>query len=291
MRALILGGDGMLGHKVWQVLKDNLDVFLTIKSNFSKIQRFGIFDKERTICHIEALKFSVLEKIIRKLKPDVILNCIGIVKQREEVKEIIKSIEINALFPHKLSKLCNDINMRLIHISTDCVFSGEKGNYTEQDYPDPVDLYGKTKLLGEVTSGEVLTLRISLIGHELKTRHGLVEWFLKQEGKTIKGYTKAIYSGFPTVVFCDILKDIIIKYRNLKGLYHLASKPIDKCSLLCLIKSIYNLDIKIEKYDKFICDRSLNYNTFRETTGFKPISWEKMIKIMREDSKIYNREK
>lgn len=287
MKVLILGGDGMLGHKAWQVLKSDLDVFLTTRSAFAEVEQFGIFDRNRAICQIDVLDFSVLEKTIKEISPEVILNCIGIVKQREEAKDPVKSIKINSLFPHKLSELCYNTNARLIHFSTDCVFSGKKGTYTEQDCPDPVDLYGRTKLLGEVVSGNALTLRTSIIGHELKTKHGLFEWFLSQEGGTVKGYTRAIFSGFPTVILCEILKDIIIKYKNLKGLYHIASNPIDKYSLLRLIKSIYNLDIRIEKYDEFVCDRSLNCSAFEDTTGFQPMKWDKMIEMMKQDSSAY----
>lgn len=287
MKVLILGGNGMIGHKAWQVLKDDLDVFLTVRGNFTELQKYDIFDNKRTICNIDVLEFPLMEKTVRRLRPNVILNCIGIIKQKEETKDFIKNIEINSLFPHKLSKLCDNIDARLIHLSTDCVFSGGRGNYAEGDYPDPLDLYDRTKLLGEVTTGTALTLRTSVIGHELKTRYGLVEWFLSQQGKTVKGYTKAIFSGFPTIIFSEILKEIIIKYKSLKGLYHIASEPIDKYSLLCLIKSAYNLDIKIKKYDDFICDRSLNCDAFKKATGFKPISWNKMIQRMKQDSKIY----
>lgn len=287
MKVLILGGNGMIGHKAWQALKDDLDVFLTVRGNFTELQKYDIFDSKRAICNIDVLEFPLMEKTVRRLRPNVILNCIGIIKQKEEAKDFIKNIEINSLFPHKLSKLCDNINARLIHLSTDCVFSGKKGNYTEHDYPDPIDLYGRTKLLGEVLNGKALTLRTSIIGHELKTRYSLVEWFLSQKGKIVKGYTKAIFSGFPTIIFCEILKDIIIKHKNLRGLYHVASEPIDKYSLLCLIKSTYNLDVQIKKYNTFIYDRSLNCDAFKKATGFKPISWDKMIRRMKQDSIIY----
>jgi len=287
MKILILGGTGMLGHKAWQVMQGSGDVFLTIKGDFRVVEKFGIFNKKRTICHIDALDFKTVEGVIKKISPDVIFNCIGIVKQKKEAQDFVKSISINALFPHKLSRVCENIGARLINISTDCVFSGKKGNYTEKDYPDPLDLYSRTKLLGEVIAGNALTLRTSIIGHELMTRHGLLEWFLSQQGKAVKGYSKFIYSGFPAMVFCNILKDITLNRKGLKGLYHIASQPIDKYSLLCLIKVIYDLDIKIEKYENFICDRSLNCNAFKKAVNFKPASWQNMIKIMREDSNVY----
>jgi dTDP-4-dehydrorhamnose reductase len=290
MQVLILGGDGMLGHKAWQVLKNDLDVFLTVRGKFSELEKFEVFEKKKTICNIDASDFQGIERAIKRLEPSVVLNCIGIVKQRKEAKDFIKSIEINSLFPHRLLKICDKIGARLIHISTDCVFSGKKGNYSETDIPDPVDLYDRSKLLGEVTSGRALTIRTSLIGHELKTQQqGLVEWVLSNHGKTVQGYAKAIFSGFPTVIFSNILKDIILRFKSLKGLYHISSKPIDKYSLLQLINSIYGLGIKIRKNEEVTCDRSLNSSLFRKMTGFRPLEWKKMIEIMYEDSRRYDR--
>jgi len=235
------------------------------------------------------MEFSTVEKAIKDLKPGVILNCIGIVKQSKEAGDFVKILEVNSIFPRKLSMLCDRAGAKLIHISTDCVFSGRKGAYTERDYPDPIDSYGRTKFLGEVICPDALTLRTSFIGHELGTRHSLLEWFLSQRGRIVNGYSKAIYSGFPTIIFCNILKDIILRHRKLKGLYHIASSPIDKYSLLCLIKSTYKLDVEINKDSDFICNRSLNCREFSRVTGFVPERWEKMVKAMREDAEIYGR--
>jgi dTDP-4-dehydrorhamnose reductase len=284
MKLLILGGTGMLGHKAWAVFKSDLDVFLTIRGDFSDVQKFGLFDKRRTICNIDVKEFALVEDVVTRIKPDVVLNCIGIIKQKKDAEDVLRAIEINSVFPHKLAQLCDRVNARLIHISTDCVFSGEKGRYSEQDRPDPFDMYGMTKLLGEVVSGRALTIRTSLIGHELDSKYGLIEWFLSQKGKTVNGYRKAIFSGFPTVVFCGILKTIIAEYPDLKGLYHVASSPIDKYSLLDLVKSTYGVDIRIEEEQKFVCDRSLNGDAFKKMTKFSPKNWIDMINTMKNDS-------
>lgn len=277
MRVLILGGNGMLGHAAWGVFKKDLDTYVTIRGSFSEVQEFGIFDKAKVICHFDASDFSSVEKKIRKAHPDVVLNCIGIVKQVEAAHEAIKSIEINSLFPHKLASLCAKINSRLIHLSTDCVFSGRKGNYSETDIPDPVDLYGRTKLLGEAEEGNTLTVRTSIIGRELKTKHGLLEWFLSQEGKTVKGYTKAIFSGLSTVRLSEILKNIILKHENLKGIYHISSAPISKFNLLMLIKKKFKLAAEVIPDDKIACDRSLNSSRFCKKTGYIPESWDDLV--------------
>ncbi|MCX5705952.1 MAG: SDR family oxidoreductase [Candidatus Omnitrophica bacterium] len=283
MRVLILGGKGMLGHKAWQVLKDSFDVYVTIRGSFSEVEEFGIFDKSKTICNVNVLDFPNLEEEIGEFRPDVILNCIGIVKQISEAHDAVKSIEINSLFPHKLALLCSKINSRLIHISTDCVFSGKKGGYTEDDNPDPLDLYGRTKLLGEVTEGNVLTLRTSIIGRELNTIHGLLEWFFSQRGKTIKGYTKAIFSGFTTGTLSAILKDIILNHKSIKGLYHVSSGSISKFDLLMSIKKKFDLNVEIIPDDQFKCDRSLDSSKFRIEAGYIPPLWDTMIRELAEE--------
>lgn len=272
----------MLGHAAWQSFKNNFDVCVTVRGDFSDVGKFAIFDKIKTICGVNAEDFSNIEKIVSSVKPEVILNCIGIVKQVSAANNPIKSIEINSLFPHKLAALCSSVNCRLIHISTDCVFSGDKGRYMENDIPDSVDLYGRSKLLGEVIAGTALTIRTSIIGRELGTKHGLLEWFLSQQDKSVKGYTKVIFSGFTTTALCAILKDIIINHKNLKGLYHVSSEPISKYDLLSLIKEEMDINIEIIPDDELKCDRSLDSLKFCSETAYTIPSWEDMIKEMSE---------
>ncbi len=177
--------------------------------------------------------------------------------------------------------------IRLIHISTDCVFSGEEGGYTEGSLADATDVYGKTKYLGEVTGNNVLTIRTSIIGRELVRSRGLLEWFISNRGGTVNGYDNAIFSGFPTVTFAGIIKDIILNHPELNGLYHVASNPIDKYTLLNMINDTMHLGIKIVRLPAFRCDRSLDATKFSKATGFKPPPWSIMIDELAKDAKQY----
>lgn len=288
-RVLILGGAGMLGHKAWQVFRSNCDAYVTVRKDFSFYQHYDLFDKERTLYNVDVSRQDVLESVIEKVKPDVVVNCVGIIKQSSAVNDPIISIEINALFPHRLALVCNKLGIRLIHISSDCVFSGKKGNYIEDDCSDAQDFYGRTKFLGEVSYGDALTLRTSIIGRELNSRYGLIEWFLSQTGSKVRGYTKAVFSGFTTRVLCDIILNIINQHRELRGLYNLSSEPVTKFDLLSLVKEIFKLNIEIEPEDNFVCDRSLDSNRFRGAVNFKPPSWRDMIVDMRQDWAYYDR--
>jgi dTDP-4-dehydrorhamnose reductase len=287
MKILIIGGSGMLGHKLVQGWSEKFDVWATIRNKFAVHKNHEIFNQNKLFQNVDVLQFDLVEKIINKLKAEVVINAVGIIKQLPISKDIINTLEINSVFPHKLNKLAETVGFRLINISTDCVFSGNKGNYVEEDIPDATDLYGKSKNLGEVVSENCLTIRTSIIGRELFTTHSLLEWFLTNEGKKVKGFKNAVFSGFPTVVLADILADLIINYRNLSGLFHLSSSPINKFDLLNLIKESFDLNVEIEPYEDFYIDRSLNSTKIRNIIGFEPLSWKKMIEIMAQDQKNY----
>jgi dTDP-4-dehydrorhamnose reductase len=281
MRVLILGGTGMLGHQLWQAWQEKFDIYISHRGGSEVLQTNSLLNSfnniEQVINYVAA---DNLESVIRALElanPNIVINCIGIIKQLLNAKDPIPSITVNALFPHQLAQLCQKYNAKLIQISTDCVFSGDKGNYTEQDNPDPVDLYGRTKLLGEVTSPNCLTIRTSIIGRELNSQNSLVEWFISQKGKTVKGFDRAIYTGFTTQALSQIIEKIILEQPNLKGLWHISSDPITKYQLLNVMNQAFNLGITIEKDESFICDRSLNSQKFRDFTGYTPPTWEKMI--------------
>ena len=277
-KILILGISGMLGHTLFQYFLQNsaFTTYGTLRNN-QPIPSKNALIESSIYPNIDANSLDKIENLITTLKPDIVINCIGIIKQLPSAKDPIPSITINALFPHQLAKLCQKHNAKLIHISTDCVFSGLKGNYTEQDNPDPVDLYGRTKLLGEVTYNNCLTLRTSIIGRELNSQNSLLEWFLSQQGKTVKGYDRAIYTGLTTPVLAQIIEKIILEHPTLTGLWHVSSNPITKYQLLNIINQTFNLGITIEKDETFICDRSLNSELFRHYTGFVPPTWETMI--------------
>lgn len=283
MKVLILGGTGMLGHKAWQVFKDDFDTYISIRGDFSSLEHSNLFSEKKTLCNVDALNFASVENAIAIAKPDAIINCIGIIKQSPAIEDTHSSTEINSIFPKKLSNLCAKISTRLICLSTDCVFSGERGNYSEKDPVDPVDFYGMSKALGEVSGKGLLTIRTSVIGDELNSKLGLFEWFLDDSNKKVEGFSKAIYTGFTTLEFSKILAMIIDKHAALQGLYHISSAPISKYDLLRLINKIFELNIEIEKDESFVCDRSLNSSKFRKETNYLPPSWPQMIAEMAKD--------
>lgn len=288
-RTLILGGTGMLGHRVWLTLRERFDTFVTVRQPLASLTKISLFDRERIFdnCDLKNPESSLIP-LFEKIKPDIVINCAGIVKQVREAKDPVTSILINTLLPHQLANMGEHFGFKLIHISTDCIFDGKKGNYTEDDIPTPVDLYGKTKLLGETTHPQTLTLRTSMIGRELSRHSGLLEWFLaRKSGETINGYTKAIFSGFTTTVLADTLGWIIKEHSHLSGIYHLSSNPICKYDLLKKLQKAFRLDIGVRPFDDFHCDRSLNGSRFNKATGFKPPSWEEMIKRLVQEDCFY----
>ncbi len=287
MKILILGAAGMLGHKLYQSFSTIFDTFGTVKSDYNAISKYGFFRKSAIIPNIDIQKISQVEAVIEKVNPDIVINCIGIIKSLESKYSKLLNIWVNSLFPHQLYEICRQKKSRLIHISTDCVFSGKKGNYREEDISDAEDIYGRTKYLGEIDITGALTIRTSLIGRELETSNNLVEWFLSNQRGKIQGYTHAIFSGFPTIYFAHIIADIIVKHLDLSGIYHISSEPISKFKLLSLIQDKLKLDIEIEEYPDFYCDRSLDSSLYRNKTGFRPDSWEMMIDEFVQDAQQY----
>jgi dTDP-4-dehydrorhamnose reductase len=287
MRLLILGGSGMLGHKLWQTLAPHFEAYATVRCPAAEYANLGIFDAERLIDNVVAENFDTVLAAFKTVRPQVVINCIGIVKQDAAARDPITSITINSLFPHRLAKASGQFSARLVHISTDCVFSGLKGNYAESDPPDALDLYGRSKLLGEVVGDGCLTIRTSMIGPELMGSHGLLEWFLSQRGGSVRGFKRAIFSGFTTRALAGVIARIIDEKRELNGLVHLAAEPISKFDLLTLVKQTYGLPIEIEPDEAFVCDRSLNGSRFNAATGFQAPSWREMIEQMRDDPTPY----
>jgi len=289
MRILIFGAGGMLGHKLMQVLGAHHDVVGTFRgADVTRLEAVGItHDKLLTGVVVEDL--DSIRHAIETAKPDVVINAIGIIKQLPDSKNVISTLTVNSIFPHRLAELGQEFGFRLITVSTDCVFAGTRGNYSESDTPDATDLYGKSKNLGEVTGDNCLTLRSSIIGHELGSAHSLVDWFLSNRGGKVKGFARAIYSGFPTVVFAAIIDNLIRTRPDLSGLYHVSSAPIAKYDLLKLINDAYGSNIEIERDEEFRLDRSLDSTRFRNETGFAPKSWPEMIELMAADAQAYGR--
>jgi len=196
-------------------------------------------------------------------------------------------VRINSLYPHVLHRLCRARGVRLVHVSTDCVFSGRKGAYRESDPSDAEDVYGRSKFLGEVAGPGAVTLRTSIIGRELSVERGLVEWFLSQRGRKVKGFTKAVFSGLTTLELSKVIRRVLADWVELEGLYHVAAEPVTKFDLLKLIRDVYRLDVEIEPDDSLACDRSLDGSRFREATGYVAPSWPEMIRAMAEDPTPY----
>lgn len=289
MRILILGGSGMLGHKLVQVLEKDFEVFSTIRASFEAVATFGIFDRQRTLDNIDVTDFDALDGTIADLHPDVVVNAVGIIKQLASAEGSANMSLINSTLPQKLAAMADKQRFRLICIGTDCVFSGKKGNYTESDEPDPIDDYGRSKLLGEVSGPHCLTIRTSIIGRELGTANSLVEWFLSHRGGHVRGFTRAIYSGLPTVEFAALLVRLITKHRDLSGIYHVASVPITKYDLLRLLNDHYAANVEIEPSDEVVIDRSLDPARFRTATGIELPDWPMMVAKMAADLTQYKK--
>ena len=284
MRVLILGGSGMLGHQLCRALSARMEVWATFRDEPVRYKQHNFIPQACALGGVDAEDVSSVREALATVEPEVVVNCIGIVKQRDEAKQAIPSIQINALFPHQLADLCHERNTRLMQISTDCVFSGLRGQYTEVDTPDPVDLYGRTKLLGELNRPGCLTLRTSIIGWQLNAFSGLLSWFSRQRGKRIKGYQKAIYSGFSTSVLAELIGDLIKTRPDLTGLYQVASEPISKYDMLITLRDKLGWnDIEIDPDDNFFCDRSLIGTRFSVATGWKSPSWDEMLTRLAEE--------
>ena len=288
-RILILGATGAIGHKLYQMYKERFAVWGTVRCCHENYAKYGIFDPAHIIEGVDVSNFDAVIKAVATIRPSTIINCVGIIKQLPTAKDTLLCLKINSVFPHQLAGLCKAVNARLIQLTTDCVFSGRKGMYTEDDPSDATDLYGQTKYLGEINQEGCLTIRTSVIGRELRTTSGLAEWFLSNNGGKVKGFKKAIYTGFTTCVLSDIIADIIENHPDLSGLYHISSEPIDKYSLLCLLRDAFGVKIEIEPEYQVQIDRSLDSSRFRSKTGFQPPKWEEMVRKMAEDSTPYDK--
>lgn len=278
----------MLGHKLVQRLSPEHGVFATTRSDGIWERSLGIFDRSTLIENVDAAAPVSIESAFEVAKPDLVINAVGLIKQLINGSHTLDAIEINAAFPHRLAYMCEKYNAKLISISTDCVFDGTKGNYTETDRSTADDVHGRTKYLGEVTGENCLTIRTSIIGRELSSSHSLLEWFMSKRGQSVDGYCRAIFTGFPTVVLADIIADLVVRDRSLNGLYHIASQRISKFELLSIINEVFGLDIEIKANDELAIDRSLNGSKFNTETGFVPLDWRSMIDIMAADETDYD---
>lgn len=280
MKILVLGANGMIGSAIYKRLHDepSLRVFGGIR-NLSDKKFFSAPLQENLVDCGDLTNPKSAPFLLGKINPEVIINCAGLTKHKKEADNPEIAMPINATMPHQFASACDDRGIRFIHISSDCVFSGAKGGYIEDDLPDASDLYGRSKALGEVIQGNAITLRTSTIGHELHSNYGLLEWFLSQN-KGCQGFSKAIFSGLPSVVFAEVIQDFVLPNPELKGLYHVSANPINKYELLELIANIYGKKIEIKQDREFTIDRSLNYEKFKVATGYTPAAWPELIEIM-----------
>ena len=279
-KVLVLGATGMLGSAMLRYFaaRGAHDVVGSVRSR-AGVKMLSADLRARIVAGVDVENSDSVTQLFAQMKPNVVINCIGLVKQLEQVNDPLVAIPINALLPHRLARLSALAGARLVHISTDCVFSGAKGGYVEQDVSDAKDLYGRSKFLGEVDYPNAITLRTSIIGHELDSAHGLVGWFLAQQG-SVRGFSKAVFSGFPTVELAQIIHDIVIPRPELRGLYHVSSDAIDKESLLKKVARTYGKDIEIVPDDKLQIDRSLSSVRFRAETGYAPPDWDQLVEKM-----------
>jgi dTDP-4-dehydrorhamnose reductase len=281
MRVLVLGATGMLGNAVLRLFADSpgFDVYGSARSN-SGVRLLRGDLQARVKVGVDVENADSLARLFDVVRPNAVINCVGLVKQLAEADDPLAALPVNALLPHRLSRMCSLVGARLVHLSTDCVFAGNRGNYHEHDAPDAQDLYGRSKLLGEVVgAAHTITLRTSIIGHELSTEHGLVNWFLAQSGP-VNGYRRAVFSGLPTVEVARIIRDYVLPNKQLNGLYQVSAAPIDKLSLLQLVATEYGRTTKIVPDDRVVIDRSLDSTRFRQTTGYIPPTWSELIQRM-----------
>lgn len=284
-RVLVIGGTGMLGHKVWQEFRRRFDCRVTVR-DARAYRGTGLFSGSGVIDGVHVEDFETVVHACDAAAPSVIVNCVGVVKHLKSAHEPLPSIEINALFPHRLAAHARRRGARLIHISTDCVFAGTRGGYTEEAEPDAHDLYGRTKLLGEVTGPGCLTLRTSMIGRELSSTTGLVEWFLAHRGGRVKGYTHARFSGLTTAALAAALADVVQDHPALDGLYHVASEPISKYDLLHRLNHVFSARMQIDPSAEVQVDRTLDGSRFAAATGYR-FTWSEMLDEMAGDETPY----
>lgn len=280
MKVLIIGVSGLIGSTTLRVLSEKMEwqITGTVRNKTSK-RYFSSEIAANILDGVDLEQFDTVVNVIERIRPDIVINAAGLTKHKPEAEDPLMALPINSLAPHRLARICSLSGARFIHISSDCVFSGKKGNYSEDDFADARDVYGKSKALGEVVYPNSVTLRTSTIGHEFTTQYGLLEWFLSQEGRC-KGFSRAVFSGLPTVSFAELIRDVVIPNTSLNGLYNVSAEPINKFDLLRLIAEVYKKRITIEEDDSFVIDRSLDSTRFRASTGYVAPSWCELISRM-----------
>lgn len=290
MEILVLGGTGMLGHKMFQQLRERFaETYCTIRSSIhdANLEHIELLQAGNVCGHVDVTDYSALQRLLRDRQPKVIVNCVGVVKQRQEAQQALPSIQVNALLPHQLAATCIAWGGRLIHISTDCVFNGRRGGYRETDSTDAEDLYGRSKALGETMAENALTLRTSIIGRELFHFQSLLEWFLAQDHARVRGFQRAMYSGTTTRELAAVVGDVIKNHPRLTGLYQVTGPAVSKYELLALLRDAYALDVEIIPDNELVCDRSMNGEKFYAATGHVSPGWLELATELASDETPY----
>jgi dTDP-4-dehydrorhamnose reductase len=275
-RILVVGASGMLGHQALRVLSPDFEVWGACR-NPHDLPELGV-PAARMLGGLDATDAGSARALIARVRPDLVLNAAGIVKQRPDARAAVPSIAVNSLWPHLLADACAAHGARMVQVSTDCVFSGSRGQYVESDVPDEFGLYGRSKLLGEVTDRDnVVTLRTSIIGWQLGEPTGLVGWFAAHRDEPLKGYARAVFSGLTTMALTEVIRDVILPDGTLSGLWHVSAAPIDKHTLMKDLAGYLGWQVNLTPVDEPVIDRSLDSGRFRNRTGWIPHSWEDML--------------
>ena len=279
----------MLGHMLVRVLSEHHQVIGTTSSQYdSKSPLARILEKANWIDHVDVRNWQTVESAINHVKPNVLINCVGVIKQKMDSGNVMDAILINSLIPHQLAATCEKLDIRFIHFSTDCVFEGTPGIKYTSYTPNATDLYGTTKRLGEVNYAPAITLRTGFVGRQLSGAEGLFEWVLSQKGKAVSGYQNAIYSGLTTMALSRVIKQVIEVQPTLSGLYQVASNRINKFDLITQLNESLHLDLSIAKNTEFMCDRSMDGPEFTNLTNIQIPSWEEMLTEFAADQDFYN---
>ena len=275
MRLLITGADGMIGHGLWRYFSQSPDheVVAAVRSaaqlcafGARRVEQTGDLDDE-----------AAAAKLIDRVRPDWVINCAGLTKHADNGEDAVKVIRANCLLPNLLANATEQSGARMLHVSTDCTFLGTRGHYAESEAPDANDLYGRSKVLGEITDrAHVLTVRTSTIGFEVASKRGLLEWFLDQRG-SCRGFSRAIFSGLTSHELARVLDEHVLDRSELSGLLHIAGPAIDKLSLLRAMRQHFSVPVDIEEDASFVIDRSLDGSRFCALTGFQPRRWDDML--------------
>jgi dTDP-4-dehydrorhamnose reductase len=288
-RILITGASGMVGHRLVRHFAADREVIAVLRPG----GRPGRLDRVLAPATQEispSLTSTDIGRLLDRHQPQVVLNAAGLIKQRPAARDEAAMMEANCALPTRLAAACAARGIRLVHVSSDCVFSGTRGRYREDDVPDASDTYGRSKAMGEPVGPGCLSLRTSVIGPEIGSAFGLLEWFRSRRGQQADGYKRVIFPGLPTIAVAEIMEMVIDRFPDLSGLFHVGADPISKYDLLDLINQRYALGVTLRAVDHPVSDRSLDCSRFAAATGYRAEPWPVLIDRMALDEEAETRE-